>query len=312
MTACNPIRIAAALSRFLLFYGLVAGLLGPKLKVEAEVDNQEQPPLRFGAIADCQYCDADSPRRKYRLSPAKLQECIADFNSQELSHVVHLGDFIDRDWKSFDVVAPIMDESKAPVRHVLGNHDFSVEDRYKDRVPGRLGLESRYYSFIVGQWRFIVLDSNDVSLYAYPKGSRKYNESLNTYQSLGANLPKYNGGVGETQLNWLENELSDAGRMGQRVILHSHHPVYPPGSHVVWNAEEVISLLEKHESVTAYINGHNHRGAYGFKKGIHYVTLKGMVDTEETAYAVISIYEDRIEVRGKGRQDELLLEIGKP
>ena len=34
------------------------------------------------------------------------------------------------------------------------------------------------------------------------------------------------------------------------------------------------------------MNGHNHRGAYGYKKGIHYV-VKGMVDTEETVYAII-------------------------
>lgn len=312
MAARKRIRLSTGFSRSSRLWGALASLMIALSTVAADGPGSEKPPLKFGAIADCQYCDADSPRRKYRLSPAKLQECIADFNSQHLSHVVHLGDFIDRDWKSFDVVAPIMDQSKAPVRHVLGNHDFSVEDRYKDRVPARLGLEDRYYSFIVGQWRFIVLDSNDVSLYAYPKDSPKYNESLNTYESLGGNLPKYNGGMGEAQLNWLENELSEAGRMGQRAIVHSHHPVYPPGSHAVWNAEEVVSLLERHDCVKAYVNGHNHRGAYGFKKGIHYVTLKGMVDTEETAYAVVSIYEDRIEVRGKGRQDDLLLEIGKP
>ena len=268
--------------------------------------------FKFGAIADCQYCDAEGTRRQYRMSPTKLQKCVEDYNSQELNHVVHLGDFIDRDWESFDVVLPIIGKSIAPVRHVLGNHDFSVDDRYKDRVPERLGLDERYYGFSAGNWRFLILDTNDISLYAYPDGSPRHKESLKAYEALGGDLPKYNGGVGATQLEWLEKELEAADLAGQRVMLHSHHPVYPPGSHTAWNAGEVVSLLERHDCVAVYMNGHNHRGAYGYKKGIHYVTLKGMVDTEETAYAVVSILEDRIEVRGKGRQDDLILEIENP
>ena len=71
----------------------------------------------------------------------------------------------------------------------------------------------------------------------------------------------------------------------------------------------MVSLLERHDCVAVYMNGHNHRGAYGYKKGIHYVTLKGMVDTEETAYSVVSVFEDRIAVKGSGRQDDLSLEF---
>lgn len=272
----------------------------------------EEPLFAFGAIADCQYCDYEGTRRQYRLSPEKLRACVADLNNQELSHVVHLGDFIDRDWESFDVVIPIINESKARVRHVLGNHDFSVTDEFKNRVPKRLGLSKRYYDFAVGKWRFLVLDTNDVSLYAYPAGSKKAKESQAIYESLGGALPKYNGGIGEKQLVWIAGKLKAAQSKGESVILHSHHPVYPFTSHAAWNAEEIVALIEEYSCVAAYINGHNHAGAYGFKKGVHYLTLKGMVDTEETAYSVISVYPDLLKVTGTGRQDDYVLEVVRP
>jgi len=274
-----------------------------------EIENDSSPLFIFGAIADCQYCDAESTNNKYRLSPQKLRECVADFNSQELSHVVHLGDFIDREWKSFDVVVPIMNRSKATVYHVLGNHDFSVADKYKKKVPKRLGLKKRYYDFKVGQWRFLILDTNDLSFYAHPEGSRRAKASKRAYEALGGNVPKFNGGLSQAQLKWIKRKLEAAERKGEQVILHSHHPVYPLGPHTAWNAEEVIELLEGFDCVTAYINGHNHKGAYELKRGIHYLTLKGMVVTEETAYSVVSVFEDRLEVKGTGRQEDFVLRL---
>lgn len=292
---------------FIQSFALFAGMSG---NAWGEESNPEEKALfSFGAIADCQYCDVEGTRRQYRLSLKKLEDCIADFNGQALAHVVHLGDFIDRDWKSFDGVLPIAAKSKAHIYYVLGNHDFSVEDRYKKHVPKRLGLKKRYYGFKVGGWRFLILDTNDISLYAHPAGSRKAKKSAAIYESLGGDLPKYNGGIGEAQMKWIEKQLARATKRGGRVVLHSHHPVYPFTNHSAWNAREVVNLLEQHSCVAAFINGHNHRGAYGFKKGIHYLTLKGMVDTEETSYATASVFPSRIEVSGKGRQDDYFLEI---
>jgi hypothetical protein len=63
--------------------------------------------------------------------------------------------------------------------------------------------------------------------------------------------------------------------------------------------------------VAAYVNGHNHAGNYGQRDGIHYLTLKGMVDTEQTSYAVIEIYADRLVVKGFGREKERELPLPK-
>ena len=57
--------------------------------------------------------------------------------------------------------------------------------------------------------------------------------------------------------------------------------------------------------MAAYLNGHNHAGNYGQLNGIHYLTLKGMVDTEKTSYCGHrGLCTDRLVVKGFGRETE--------
>ena len=97
-----------------------------------------EPVFSFGVIADCQYCNVNVPKtaaRQYQLSPKKLTECGEHLNRLDLQFVVHLGDFIDRDFASFDKVGPLYNQLKAPHFHVLGNPDFSVADDKKALAP---------------------------------------------------------------------------------------------------------------------------------------------------------------------------------
>ena len=57
------------------------------------------------------------------------------------------------------------------------------------------------------------------------------------------------------------------------------------------------------------MNGHNHAGEYGVVDGQHFLTLKGMVDSHESAYSVVNVYEDRLEISGFGRQKNMNLPI---
>lgn len=144
----------------------------------------------FGAIADCQYCDVKSTGlRRYALSKGKLADCVADFNTMDLAFVTHLGDFIDRDFASFDVVNPIFAKLKAPKVHVLGNHDFSVADHLKKDVPAKLGMPSKYYDFEEGGWRYVILDGNDVSFHAYAKGSAEVQAAADYYEKTKSSHP---------------------------------------------------------------------------------------------------------------------------
>lgn len=273
-------------------------------------DNENQILFQFGILADCQYCaDPGMKERKYSISDQKLQLCVDHFNTMDLAYVIHLGDFIDRNYDSFDVVDPIYRKLRAPGYHVLGNHDFSVEDKYKDLVPQRLGLRSKYYDFDVKGWRFVVLDGNDISFHAYPEGSEGYRIATDFYQNLTIKPPKWNGAVGSDQLRWLEEVLEKATEDGENVVVYCHFPVFPENIHNLWNADEVIRILEAYSCVKAYFNGHNHSGNYAIRNGIHYLTLKGMVDTSVTSYALVQVLEDSLIVTGFGREGNFDLNV---
>ena len=66
---------------------------------------------------------------------------------------------------------PIATKLRSKLHHALGNHDFDVADDLKAKVPETLGLENGYYSFRKNQFRFVVIDTTDVSSYRTPGGS---------------------------------------------------------------------------------------------------------------------------------------------
>ncbi len=272
----------------------------------------ESKPFTFGAIADCQYCDADTGGvRFYRDSPAKLQAAVDHLNTFDLEFTVHLGDFIDKDWESFDVVAPIYQGLKMPAYHVLGNHDFSVADDKKADVHKRLGMPAPYYDFMVHGWRFVALNGNDVSFHAHPKDSPEYAAAEKYYTDNKIESPKWNGAIGDQQLTWLRGVLDDASQRGESVVLMAHFPVFPENVHNLWNAADILEIIDEYSCVKAYLNGHNHAGNYGERDGVHFVTFKGMVDTEENAYSTVSVTPTELKITGFGRQEDQTLSIRK-
>ena len=58
-----------------------------------------------------------------------------------------------------------------------------------------------------------------------------------------------------------------------------------------------------------WLDGHNHDGNYGEHAGVHYLNLKAMLDTPETAYARLDFFADRVVVRGFGRQPDYVLPL---
>ena len=270
----------------------------------------EKPLFSIGAIADCQYADEpDAGKRMYRSASEKLREAVAAFNKLDLAFVVHLGDFIDGDWHSYDTILPIAQASKNPLRFVLGNHDFAVADDKKLLVPAKLGMPARYYSFESQGWVFVVLDGNDVSSYGWPEADPKTVASRKIHDEKYSTAPLWDGGLGEEQMRWLDHTLSTADATSKKVMIFCHFPVYPENPHDLWNAPDVIALLEKHASVKMWLNGHNHDGNYGEKNQIHYLNLRGMLDTPETSYAVLDFFADKIVVHGTGRQQDFTLPL---
>lgn len=273
-----------------------------------------KPPLRFGVIADCQYADKpDGPVRLYRLSVTKLHEAVATLNDSDLRFSFHLGDMVDEFDESFDTIIPIWDKLRMSKYQALGNHDFQLP---REELLTAMRMPSSYYQFRRDGWRFIVVDTNDISTYGNPKGSEKYELAQKMYADLAAagkpNAQTWNGGVGAEQLAWIEQTLETARHNGERVVLNAHHPIFPLNQHNAYNDGQLVDLVTSYDNVVAWFNGHNHAGNYGFTRGKHFINFKGMVDTTTTSYATVQANDDHFVIDGFGREPNRIVPFGAP
>jgi alkaline phosphatase len=94
------------------------------------------------------------------------------------------------------------------------------------------------------------------------------------------------------EFDWLRQDL--AASRGP-VIVFTHQLLDGTGSVYVKNAPEVRQVLEASGRVLAVFQGHHHPGAYSHINGIHYYTLKGMIEghgEESNSYAVVKVQPD--------------------
>ncbi|TNJ46197.1 metallophosphoesterase [Tamlana fucoidanivorans] len=290
---------------------LIIGLLVFACKTSTDKSDGS---FEIGVIADCQYCACETQApRFYKAAKQKLQVAVDFLNTKDLEYTIHLGDFIDRGFASFDTVLPIWNALKSEKRHVLGNHDFSVADSLKRFVPNKMGLKTRYYSFKKFNWRFIVLDGNELSFYGAEPHKIKQTDSLFN-QLKSDNLPNvavWNGGLSHEQLQWIKSELDKAIVNDEHVGIYCHFPaIRERDLHNLWNFKEFQKLIQPYENVKFYFNGHNHAGDYAVKDGVHYLTFKGMLDTQDsTAFSVVQFTKDSIFIKGFGRETSRRLKI---
>lgn len=269
------------------------------------------PLLRFGVIADPQYAPITPNTqldRHYANSLAKLQQALSHFDGLDLSFVVTLGDLIDRDFDNFDRILPVYEGSRHECLFLPGNHDFAVAPERLGEVHARLGMPAPYHDFVRHGWRFILLDGNEISLFSPPPGDARRTEAadrLARLEQAGAvNAKPWNAGMSQTQIGWLGERLLLAEQAGEKVVVMGHYPLYPQTDHNLWDGEQVAALLSASPVVAAYLCGHNHVGNYGFLGACHFVNFKGMVDGEtESAFAVVELHDDRIEIIGFGREE---------
>ena len=229
-------------------------------------------PFVFGILADVQYADKDTDGvRHYRTALQKLEECVADLNNQNPAFVIQLGDIVDghennadKSMEDLDLVLSVYNRLTMPKYHVLGNHCLVGVD--KESLRQKLGLERFYYDFTVPSakgWRFIVLDSMDGDY----------------------------GIIGNEQLEWFSSTLDRAAKNGERVICFCH-----------FNSIR-LKAVDEADCVAAWFAGHHHAGGYEIRNGVHYVTIKGMVESPvRNAYALIEIHPDRLREIGVGKE----------
>jgi len=224
--------------------------------------------------------------RFYRDSLAKMTECVDLMNREKVTFLVQLGDFKDQDAppeeeKTLSYLRAI-DETfsgfDGPRYHVLGNHDMDsiskahfLENVTNSDIP----RDRSYYSFDKNGVHFIVLDAN------YKSDGTDYDHG--NFDWTDANIPA-------EQVEWLKRDLSLA---ETPAIVFIHQLLdEDAGPYCVKNAAEVRNVLKSSGRVLAVFQGHHHVGRYGRVDGIHYHTLKAMVEgqgAENNAYAIVTI-----------------------
>jgi len=273
----------------------------------------EKPIFSFGVIADVQYADyAPAGNRYYRSSPEKLKEALKTLKADSVSFIINLGDLIDKDFASFKPVLDIIESSQIETYHVAGNHDYSVDAGYKKRLPVNASSKNGYYSLLKDNFRFIFLNGNEISTYQTDnkKAVEKANDRLAAMKKNGEiNAVEWNGGFSSKQVSWLKSQLEKANDSNEKVLLICHFPIMPENVHNLLNYKEVLAILENYHNIIAWFNGHNHAGNYGYFNMIHFVTFRGMVETESnSSYAQVEVYKDKLLIKGYGREKSQSLE----
>lgn len=240
---------------------------------------EEVAPLRIGLITDLHYADkASAGTRHYRDTLAKLTEAATQFEKEKTAFVVELGDLIDAaDSVETELLylKTINKEFAATCKNrhcVLGNHcvDTLTKAEFLDGVE----QQQSYYSFDHGPFHFVILDAcfrGDGQ--PYGRKNSKWND---------ANIPA-------DQIDWLKSDLKGTDR---KTIVFAHQRLDVSTDHGVKNCAEVRAVFEESSKVLAVFQGHSHQNDLKDIGGIHYVTLRAMVEgeaPENNGYSILEI-----------------------
>ena len=245
--------------------------------------------VRFGIVTDCHYADADTlGTRFYRESLDKLTECVTLMNAEKIDFLIELGDIKDENrlpveqktLSYLQAIEKVFQGFDGPTYHVLGNHDMDSISKiqFLRRVENtNIKSGSSYYSFDLNSLRCIVLDAN------YRADGTDYDHG--NFDWTDANIPS-------EELDWLREDLAAA---PGPVIVFIHQLLDGTGSVYVNNAADVRQILQASGKVLAVFQGHHHSGSYSNIAGIHYYTLKALVEgsgPENNSYAIAEVHPD--------------------
>lgn len=250
---------------------------------------QEQPLLAFGLLTDVHHADKPHNRtRYYRESLGKLNELTAKFRDSKPAFVVQLGDLVDAapnvdteaEWLRQAVRA--LRAGGAELHSVLGNH--CIATLTKQHFLKELGRDTGHYTFDRNGIRFIVLDA------CYRKDGVSYDAG--NFDWKDTDIPR-------EQRDWLRTQLKTA---PGKAIVFVHQRIDTEGVHSVATAPQIRKVLEDSRNVLAVFQGHSHQNDYREVNGIHYCTMRAVIEgtgQENNGYSLISVFKDgRLKVQG--------------
>jgi predicted phosphodiesterase len=238
--------------------------------------------LRIGLVTDLHHADKPSNgTRHYRETLAKLTEAGEQFARDKPAFLVELGDLIDAADSVETELGYLRRVNRefamiAKDRHyVLGNH--CVDMLTKAEFLGGVEREQSFYSFDRGGFHFIVLDA------CYRSDGQDYGRKNSKWND--ANIPA-------TEVEWLRGDLQKTDR---KTIVFVHQRLDVSTDHGVKNCAEVRKVLEDSRRVLAVLQGHSHQNDHKEIAGIHYTTLRAMVEgsgVDNNGYSLMRILPD--------------------
>lgn len=266
---------------------------------ELPVREVESPVLRFGLLTDSHYAQKDtwpksgSGQRHYRDSVSKMREAVAAFNRGKADFAIELGDMKDMGVPEaskeirletlgfLDEIESAFAQFEGPRYHVLGNHDMdsiSKEDFLAHTANHGAAKGKSNYSFEMKGFKFIVLDG------CFRADRKPY--CCGNFNWTKAYFP-------DAELDWLDAELASA---TTPVFVFCHQLIDGfskiSRSLVIGNWQRAVEMFERSGKVLCVFQGHHHDGLYGFRKGIHYWTMKGMITgsyPEHNSFALVDV-----------------------
>lgn len=200
-------------------------------------------PLRFAVYGDV---------RSGHDIHATLNRALAD---DEPDFAILTGDLVDRgtdegEWESFfDIAGPLL--RQLPIFPAIGNHEYARAGKGAAafmqffRFPVAGESEPTWYSFDIGAAHFVALDSNQY------KTAR--------------------------QLAWLDRDLKEARKRGQRALfVYAHEPPFSSGIHGDNSIaiRDYVPVFERYR-VSMFFGGHDHDFERGRVDTFDYVITGG-------------------------------------
>ena len=252
-------------------------------------------PIRIGLITDLHHADKPpSGTRYYQETLDKLAEAAIEFEKRRIDFLVEVGDIIDAA-DSVDTelgyLKTINKEFSAICKdrhYVLGNHcvDMLTKPEFLDGVEQK----QSNYSFDRNGFHFVVLDA------CFRKDGEPYGRKNSTWAD--SNIPP-------EEIEWLKGDLKANSR---KTVVFVHQRLDTEGPHRVRNCPEIRQILEESGNVLAVFQGHSHQNDLNDIGGIHYCTLRAMVEgsgAENNGYSVMEIAPDgTIQLSGFRQQTE--------
>lgn len=232
--------------------------------------SSEQKPFTFAYISDSHLYEKTLNERFVR----QLERAVADINAldPQPDFVLYGGDLAQLGQAGeLKIGAQILKEVKAPVRMMVGEHDWFLDmgDLWKEMFG------APYYSFDHKGVHFITLMSVNEKDFWTAKG---YTPMQRMQIVAGLDDSRQSAfEVGEEEREWLKQDLAKVDK-NTPVVVFSHSPLYK--LYRDWNfwtddAEEVQALLQPFKNVTV-IHGHTHQVLTNRIGNIHF---HGMLST---------------------------------